>query len=199
MKSKRSEFFNFLGNKQKKIKNNLDFIKAANCQTHRMRQNMNKRKSFTALLENHVDNMDAAFVAVPFDVQAEYGTKGHVKVKAWFDGYPYRGILANMGTGNHVIIVRKDIRQSIGKKVGEKIEVELELDTDERIVEVPEDLKKALNLSGKALAFFNSLSYTNKKEYCVWVSSAKKTETRQKRLSKAVNKLLSGKKNPTQK
>jgi hypothetical protein len=158
-----------------------------------------ERKNFIAVLEKPDDGMDTAYISIPFDVEEVYGTKGRVKVKAWFDGYPYRGILVNMGTGCHIIGVRKDVRQAIGKKVGDKIRVELEADTEERTVEVPEDLQKALAKSKKAVQIFNSLSYTNKKEYAVWVASAKKTETRQNRIAETIKKLLEGKKNPTAK
>jgi hypothetical protein len=157
------------------------------------------RRKFTSILEKPDDGIDGAYVSIPFNVKKVYGTKGHVKVKAWFDGYPYRGILANMGTGCHIIIVRKDIRQAIGKNPGDKITVELEQDNEERVVVVPDDLKKALSQSQKAEAFFNSLSYSNRKEYVVWITSAKKPETRESRLSNTIKKLLQGKKNPTQK
>lgn len=157
------------------------------------------RRKFTALIEKPDDGIDGGFVSIPFDVEKVYGTKGQVKVKAWFDGYPYRGVLANMGTGCHLIIIRKDIRQAIGKNPGDKITVELERDTEERLVEIPDDLKKGFSRSPKAETFFNSLSYTNRKEYVVWITSAKKTETREKRLSDTIQKLLQGKKNPAQK
>ena len=158
-----------------------------------------ERKTFTAILEKPDDGMDTAFVSIPFDVEETYGTKGQVKVKAKFDGHSYRGILANMGTGCHIIIVRKDVREAIGKKVGDKVKVELEPDTEERVVDVPEDLKKALSKSKEAQEFFNSLSFTNRKEYAGWVSSAKKEETREKRVSETIQKLLKGKRNPTEK
>jgi hypothetical protein len=157
------------------------------------------RRKFTALIEKPDDGIDGGFVSIPFDVEKVYGTKGQVKVKAWFDGYPYRGMLANMGTGCHLIIIRKDIRQAIGKNPGDKITVELERDTEQRLVEIPDDLKKKFSQSKKAEAFFNSLSYTNRKEYVVWITTAKKPVTREKRLSDTIQKLLQGKKNPSQK
>jgi hypothetical protein len=157
------------------------------------------KKKFTAILESPEDCIDATYVSIPYNIEETYGTKGQVKVNAWFDGYPYRGILANMGTGCHVIIVRQDIRHAIGKKAGDKVIVEIEKDTAERILELPDDLRNALAKSKKAESFFNSLSYTNRKEYAVWVASAKKIETREKRLSETIKKLLSEKKNPTQK
>jgi hypothetical protein len=162
-------------------------------------QTPEKRKGFSAVLENNDKGMDTAFVSIPFDVEKTYGTKGHVKVKAWFDGHPYRGILANMGSGCHIIGVRKDIRMKMGKMIGDTIRVEIELDTEERVVEIPPDLQNAFAGSAKAEKFFNSLSYTNRKEYASWITSAKKVETREKRLTETIEKLLQGKKNPSEK
>lgn len=143
--------------------------------------------------------MDVAYVSIPFNVQEVYGTKGQVKVKATFDGHEYRGVLANMGTGCHILGVRKDIRQAIGKQVGDVVQVTLEKDEAERVVDVPDELKKILSKNTKAKALFDSLSFTNRKEYALWISSAKKEETRAKRLIEIVPRLLEGKKNPSEK
>jgi hypothetical protein len=158
-----------------------------------------KKVSFTAVLENPQKKVDAAFVTVPIDTQPLFGTRGHIKIKATFDGHPYRGIIANMGTGHHLLLVRKDIRASIGKKVGDKVYVEIEQDFANRVVEMPEDLTKAFAKNKKAQLFFETLSYTNQKEYAFWIASAKKTITREMRVQEAINMLLKGLKNPSQK
>jgi hypothetical protein len=158
-----------------------------------------ERKKFNAILEKSDDGIDSAFVSIPFDVEKVYGSKGQIKIKAWFDGHPYRGVLANMGTGCHIIGVRKDIRKAIGKNPGDKITVELEQDFDERVVDVPDDLKERFAKSSKAKEFYDSLSYTNRKEYVVWITSAKKMETREKRVADTIQKLMKGKKNPSEK
>jgi hypothetical protein len=157
----------------------------------------NELHTFTAILENSNDAMDTAFITIPFNVEKIYGTKGHVKVKATFDGHPYRGVIANMGAGCHILGVRKDIRAAIGKSVGDSVLVELQKDTEERVVDVPEDLQQALSKSKKARDFFDTLSFTNRKEYAVWVSTAKRAETREKRLTETIKKLVAGKKNPS--
>jgi hypothetical protein len=156
-------------------------------------------KHFKGLLENAEKEMDIAYIAIPFDVENVYGTKGQVKVKVTFDGHPYRGVIANMGTGCHIIGVRKDIRKAIGKEVGDIVNVTIEKDEEERVLDMPEDLKKLLSKNRQAHEFYESLSYTNRKEYAVWISSAKKEETREKRLEQTLSKLLSGKKNPSEK
>lgn len=154
---------------------------------------------FTAVLEKPNDGMDTAFINIPFDVEEVYGTNGMVKVKALFDGHPYRGSLSNMGTGCHIIIVRKDVREAIGKKVGDKVRVQIQRDTAERVIEMPADLLVALGDNAKARTFFDSLSFTNRKEYAAWIATAKRDETRLKRLRETIEKLLKGKKNPSEK
>jgi hypothetical protein len=154
---------------------------------------------FNAILENPEGKADIAYVSMPFNVEQVYGTKGQVKVKATFDGHPYRGVLSSMGAGCHIIGVRKDIRQAIGKAVGDTVKVTIEQDLEERFVDVPRDLASLLSKNKKAQAFFNSLSYTNRKEYARWIDTAKKSETRTRRLNQTLAKLNGRKKNPSEK
>ncbi len=56
-------------------------------------------------------------------------------------------------------------------------------------------LQKLLKKEG-LLASFQKLSYTHRKEYCRWIAEAKKEETRQKRLGKAMEMLKHGVKTP---
>jgi Domain of unknown function (DUF1905)/Bacteriocin-protection, YdeI or OmpD-Associated len=154
---------------------------------------------FKAILEKARDGIDAVFISIPFDVEKLYGTRGQLKIKATFDGHPYRGTLVNMGTGCHLLGVRKDIRHAIGKKPGEVISVTIEKDTEERVVAVPDELQQILDKNPKAKSFYESLSFTNRKEYVQWISSAKKQETKNKRLAEILSRLLKGKKNPSEK
>jgi hypothetical protein len=161
--------------------------------------NSKRMKKFKAMLERPEKKGNLAFISVPFDVEQEYGTKGQVKVNVTFDGHPYRGVIANMGTGSHIIGVRKDIREAIGKQPGDIVTVTIEKDEKERAVDVPRELKSLLSKNAKAKSFYDSLSFTNRKEYAVWISTAKKEETKTKRLKAILPKLLSGKKNPSEK
>ncbi|MBO9700759.1 MAG: YdeI/OmpD-associated family protein [Sporocytophaga sp.] len=64
------------------------------------------------------------------------------------------------------------------------------IDLVKRVVTVPDDLKKLLNKNKAAKATFENLSFTHKKEFVLWIISAKKEETRTKRLEQALEKLL---------
>lgn len=69
-----------------------------------------------------VPDINGAYIEFPYDVREEFG-KGRVKVHATFDDYPYDGSLVRMKTVNHIIGIRKDIREKIGKQPGDTIHV----------------------------------------------------------------------------
>lgn len=90
-----------------------------------LRQNHNPldmdRLEFDAVILQNED-MDAAYVEVPFDIKAMFG-KGRLLVHATFDGVPYDGQIVKMGTPCYIIGVRKDIRKKIGKTFGDVVHV----------------------------------------------------------------------------
>ncbi|HHX11187.1 MAG TPA: DUF1905 domain-containing protein [Clostridiales bacterium] len=82
-----------------------------------------KTYTFDAIIKK-VPDIDGAYIEFPYDVREEFG-KGRVKVSATFDGYPYDGSLVRMGTPDHIIGIRKDIRLKINKQPGDTIHVEI--------------------------------------------------------------------------
>ena len=137
-----------------------------------------------------IPDKDATFVEIPFDVEKEFGAK-KVEVKAKFDGVDYRGSIVSMGQGCYMIGITKAIRNQIGKEAGDNIFVEVEKDEEVREIQLPEDFKNELEKNEEALKFYNTLSYSAKRKYYQWITSAKKEETRQKRINEAVLKLES--------
>ena len=152
---------------------------------------MTKKQTFTATILNAGGG--GAYVEVPFDVEAAFGSK-KPKVKATFEGVPYRGLLTRMGTEHHVLIILKEIREKIGKSFGDEVNIIVELDTEPRVIELPSELKKAFKTEQEAKSFFDKLSYTHQREYVMWINEAKREETRQSRIVKAVEMLKQGKK-----
>ena len=150
------------------------------------------RQEFEVRLINPPD-IDGAYFLVPFNVQEVYGTKAHVKVRGTIDGHPYRGLIANMGEG-HCMVVRKEIREAIGKTVGDTVKIVMEIDTEPRIVTVPEDFQSALEDNPEAQENFDRFSYTHKKEYVEWIEGAKKAETRANRIQKSIERIAASRK-----
>src|SRR5918996_1575899 len=150
---------------------------------------MTKKQTFTAVIQNAGGG--GAFVEVPFDVEKEFGSK-RPKVKATFEGVPYRGMLTRMGADCHILGIRKEIREQVGKTFGDEIKVTVEPDTEPRVIEVPADLKKVFKTDKEGKALFEKLSYTHQREYVMWINEAKKEETRQNRIVKTIEMLKQG-------
>ena len=60
----------------------------------------------------------------------------------------------------------------------------------DKTVVIPDDVKKAFK-TAKVLTYFESLAYSHRKEYMMWITDAKKEETRLKRITQAIEKLAS--------
>ena len=73
------------------------------------------------------------------------------------------------------------------------------IDVRNRIVTLPPQLQEVLQSSPGTISFFESLSFTNKKEYVTWVLTAKQEKTKTERIQKTAEKLLAGKRNPSEK
>jgi len=73
------------------------------------------------------------------------------------------------------------------------------IDIENKQITLPTDIAEALQDKPQAMAFYQQLSYSNKKEYVIWILSAKQEKTREDRLIKMVDKLLDKKKNPVEK
>lgn len=73
------------------------------------------------------------------------------------------------------------------------------IDPVNKTVKLPEDLKTLLENHPKALDYFSQLAYSHRKEYVLWLLSAKQEKTRTNRLEKTLEMLLNNKKNPSDK
>ena len=71
-----------------------------------------------------VPDINGAYIEIPFDVKETFG-RGRVKVHATFDGETYDGSLVRMKTPCHILGIRKDVREKIGKQPGDTVHVTL--------------------------------------------------------------------------
>ena len=62
-------------------------------------------------------------------------------------------------------------------------------ETKDKTIIVPEDVEKQFK-KAKVLAYFDSIAFSHRKEYIQWIESAKKVETRTKRIEQAIEKLM---------
>ena len=88
--------------------------------------------------------------------------------------------------------VSNDVRTAAGVAAGQVVDVDIELDTEPRVVAVPPDLAAALDAEPEARRFFETLSYSNKRRIVMPIDDAKTPETRQRRIEKSVASLREG-------
>jgi len=152
-----------------------------------------KKYKFKAKIE--AGDGGGAYVLFPYDTEKEFATKGKVPVKATFNGVPNTGSLIRYGKPLHILGMPKAIREQIGKGPGDSIEVVVWKDDAVRTVEVPAPFEKLMKKEG-LLPVFEKLSHTHRKEYCRWITEAKKEETRLRRMQKAIEMLKQGASTP---
>jgi hypothetical protein len=70
------------------------------------------------------------------------------------------------------------------------------INAETKEIKLPEDLAAVFRKNKKEAAFFETLSFTNKKEYLEWVVTAKRPETRAERISGTIERLTKLWKNP---
>jgi hypothetical protein len=130
----------------------------------------------------------ATGVEVPERVVLGLGSTRRPLVKVTINGYGYRSAIAPMGS-TYMLGISEEVRNNAGVKAGDTIDVDVELDTEKRDVEVPPELAKALAKDAKAKKYFESLSYSRKYALAAPIANGKTPETRQRNLEKAMAEL----------
>jgi hypothetical protein len=149
-------------------------------------------RKFEAVLERPEGTGTWTYLVLPFDTGKEFGTRSQVRVKGTVDGQPYRSTLLPTGEGGHFLVVKKDIRNAICKEAGEAVEVTMEPDSEPRSVSVPKDLLMAIEGDARAKEAFQKMAHSHQKAYIDWIENAKRKETRDNRIRKAVAMIPKG-------
>ncbi len=133
------------------------------------------------------ETMDATGIEVPATVLQNLANGKRPKVVVTLNGYSYRSTIMPYA-GINMIPLCQEHRRAAGVVAGEEIEITLALDTEPRTVEVPDDLRVAVEAAG-VWERFEKLSYTNRKEAVRSVEDAKTEETRVRRIAKIIDGL----------
>jgi hypothetical protein len=132
------------------------------------------------------------YLQVPFSFPEAFGRKGRIPVRATINGFAFRSSRMPRA-GVHILGIVKDILAGANAAPGETVHLEPAFDETPGTVEVPTDFEAALKDAPAEKRTFTALSYPHKKEYVDWITGAKKIETRQSRIEKAIAMLEAGK------
>ncbi|MGJ3190774.1 YdeI/OmpD-associated family protein [Paenarthrobacter sp. FR1] len=140
-----------------------------------------------------VGDGNKAGIEVPDEIVGGLGAGKRPPVVVTINGQSYRSSIAVMG-GKYMVGVSSANRELTGASAGDTVEVGLEVDTQPRVIEVPEDLAAALDAEPEAKAFYGTLNYSSQRRYVEPIGDAKTEETRARRIAKVVSDLKAGKK-----
>ena len=128
-------------------------------------------------------------INVPSDIIEKLGASKKPPVVVTLNKYTYRSTVAVMG-GKFMISLSAENRKNANVKGGDELEIEISLDTEPRIVQLPEGFKKELDKNLQAKKAFENLSPSRKKAIVVSINDAKTEETKTKRILKAIQSLV---------
>ncbi len=95
--------------------------------------------------------------------------------------------LTRMG-GENLIGFSKANRAAAQIELGEVYQFTVDADATERIIEVPDDLRQALDAADLA-AVFAALAPSHRREYVTWITGAKQPATRRRRIEQTVERV----------
>ena len=133
----------------------------------------------------------ATGLVVPPEVVDALGAGKKPPVTVTLRGYSYRSSIASRG-GQFMIPLSAEHRTAAGLAAGDEVDVDVELDTAPRQVEMPEDLAAALEGRPGARERFDAMSYSSQLQHVLAVTGAKAPETRARRVAAVVSAVLDG-------
>jgi hypothetical protein len=125
---------------------------------------------------------------MPEDVVDALGAGKRPPIRITLSGHTWKSRVAIM-RGRYLIGLSNANRAAAGVTTGDKVEVEVELDTEPRPLVEPEDFARALDGDPAARATWDRLSYSHRREHLLAIEGARRAETRQRRIEKAVETL----------
>ena len=122
---------------------------------------------------------------VPAEVVAALGGGKRPAVTITINGHSWKSRVAIM-RGRYLLGLSNANRKSAGVATGDQVEVEVEIDAGPRVVVEPADFARALDADPVARAAYDRLSSSRKRQHVLAIESAKKAETRQRRIETAL-------------
>lgn len=135
-----------------------------------------------------------AFVILPKDVSETLPRRGRTTVTGKVNGYPFQETLEPDGQLSHWLRVSSELCKAADAQVGEIVTLEIVPVEQEPEPEIPFDLHESLESAPEARRTWNSTTTIARVDWIHWITSAKQSKTREKRIRDACDMLAAGKK-----
>ena len=134
-----------------------------------------------------------AFLVLPGSVSAKLPTRGMTTVEGALNGHAFKATLEPDGNKSHWLKVTRKLREDAGAEPGDVVTLEITPSGSELESRVPADLRKALAAAPKARALWSGITPVARRDWIQWIISARRPETRARRVENACKMLASGK------
>lgn len=133
------------------------------------------------------------FLTLPKDASAILPSRGMMAVEGAINGCPFRATLEPDGHGSHWLRVNRKLREAAGAEAGDIVTLVIAPSREEPEPKVPADLRKALAATPSARALWSDITPTARRDWIQWIASARRPETRVRRVDNACAMLAAGK------
>lgn len=135
-----------------------------------------------------------AFVVLPKDVSQKLPRRGRTSVEGTINGKHFQETLEPDGQLSHWLQVSRALYESAGANVGDIVRLEIMSVEQEPEPQIPFDFQKALAAVPEALRVWDDTTTIARLDWIHWITSAKQSKTRTKRIGDACDMLAAGKK-----
>ena len=129
-------------------------------------------------------------IRVPFDPAKTWKLKKSRRVRGTINGFSFRTSLFSMAQGSYVLLINKKMQEQGGVMVGGVAEFTLEPDIEEREAVVPSELAKFLKQDRSLKKYFDSFSYSWRKEIASRINEPKGASGRVRRAEQMVERMM---------
>ncbi len=125
-------------------------------------------------------------VDVPPALTSQCQTRGYARVRGTLNGRALEVTLIPRGEGRHRMFVNGATRRAAGVKEGDVVRLSLSHNPDPGKLPIPADLADAMRRAKLPLRVLNEQPPGRRREILVWLSRAKRVETRTQRIERIV-------------
>lgn len=135
-----------------------------------------------------------AFVVLPKSASEKLPRRGRTTVEGTINGHRFQATLEPDGQLSHWLQVPKGLQEVAGADVGDIVTLEIRPVEKEPEPDIPADFQEALMACAKARGIWDDTTTIARLDWVHWITSAKQSKTRVKRIGDACDMLASGKK-----
>jgi Bacteriocin-protection, YdeI or OmpD-Associated/Domain of unknown function (DUF1905) len=137
------------------------------------------------------------FLILPKNASAKLPSRGMTAIEGTINGFPFQALLEPDGQRSHWLKVDWKLRKAAGADAGDVVTLEIAPAAQEPEPTIPADLRKALaGAAPMARKLWSDITPNARRDWIHWITSAKQSETRARRIKNACSMLAAGKRRP---